>query len=181
MYNKSAFNKTLFGRIISEESGLFATISSEMSLVPSRIRATVNISNVTMAAVSAMVVTQIKLLMPLGAVTFGAESSVTARLSVHVRIPETIIAAISSMTAPSLRAAESTEISLAGINLAPGSTLIIDTDTLEIEVDGEPNVDCWVTGGTFFQFRAGENKLNFYDNATSRSLLVTVLWADRYL
>lgn len=181
MYNKSLFNKTLFGRIAVEEPGLYATITSEMNLVPAYIRVDAKMGAVTIAAVSSVVLAKLKLLMPLGPVTMAAVANVSGRLAVHVRMPITTIAAISTFSAPSIRTAETTEMVLNGINLAPGSTLIIDTDTLEIEINGVPNVDCWVTGGTFFQLKEGENRINLYDNVSSRTLVVTALWADRYL
>lgn len=120
-------------------------------------------------------------LVPMSAVTHNAEFGLRGTLWAKVPLSAATMLSEMAFSAKAIRTSESEEMVLEGLNLAPGQMLIIDTDTLEIEVDGVVRVDCWVTGGSFFQFRNGTNTLTFTDNAARRNLRVTVLWADRYL
>ena len=156
----------------------------------------------TVVPVDFSVIAPLKAKMPLPTMTFRAETGAQCNLSALVPIapcamnveyrmggtlycripfPDTTVQAELSFSGKALRTNESEEMVLEGLNLAPGQRLIIDTDTLEIEVDNEVRLDCWVTGGSFFQLKNGENVLSFSDNASQRQLVVTALWADRYL
>ena len=181
MYNKSAFNRAPFNRALSSDAVLSATVLSAFSVEIAPMKVQVKLPAVSIAAESSMSAERPGMMMPLGAVVIGAESSIIASLHAMMPLPDTSVGVVFGVAAGAIRTAESEEMVLEGLNLRPGQTLIIDTDTLEIEVDNEVRVDCWVTGGTFFQFKAGENSLAFTDNAQRRNLLVTVLWADRYL
>ena len=75
----------------------------------------------------------------------------------------------------------SKELALANLNFRPGDTITIDTETLDVFINGEPDVDCWVTGSDFFKLGRGVNTLTFYDDVSERELEVTVIWADRWL
>ena len=68
-------------------------------------------------------------------------------------------------------------LSLDGLNLAPGQTVIIDTDTLDIYVNGQYNVQVW-QGGEFFQLAPGDNVLQVYTDGGAGQ--VTVEWEDRW-
>ena len=118
---------------------------------------------------------------PMVGATTGAEYGMEGTLFAKFPIKALLINAQYETSVKALRTNESEEMELVGINLAPGQRLIIDTDTMEISVDDEIRVDCWVTGGSFFQLKNGTNILSFTDNASSRKLKTTVLWADRYL
>lgn len=182
MFNKSSFNRTPFNRTSDDQSGgIFATLTSAFELEVALMKSRVALNEVTIAAEMRMQTVSPGLLVPLGGVVIGAEYGVSGRMYARMPLPATTVTVVFDLSAAAVRTAENEEMVLEGLNLAPGQTLIIDTDTLEIEVDNEVRVDCWVTGGTFFQFKAGENSLTFTDNAARRNLLVTVLWADRYL
>lgn len=120
-------------------------------------------------------------LVPAVPVTAGSEFEVAGGLWAKVPMHRMNAASEFDLLLKSIRTAESEEMVLEGLNLQPGQTLIIDTDTLEIYVDDQPRVDCWVTGGSFFQFKNGDNILSFSDNAVRRNLQTTVVWSDRYL
>lgn len=83
--------------------------------------------------------------------------------------------------ATAIRIANDKELALTGLNFKPGDTLVIDTETLDVFINGEPDVDCWVTGSDFFKLGRGVNTLTFYDDVSQRKLDVTVIWADRWL
>lgn len=125
--------------------------------------------------------TRLGVLVPTVPVTVGSEFDVTGGLWAKVPMHKMNATSEFDLLLKSIRTAESEEMVLEGLNLQPGQTLIIDTDTLEIYVDDQPRVDCWVTGGSFFQFKNGDNILSFSDNAVRRNLQTTVVWSDRYL
>lgn len=182
MFNKSSFNQTLFGRTSDEKNvSLVATLTSSFEVEVAMMKIKAEMSAVTIASEAGMQLVSPGLLVPLGEVVIKAEHSLSGQMYAKIPLPAVTMDANFALSAAAVRTAESEEMVLEGLNLAPGQTLIIDTDTLEIEVDNEVRVDCWVTGGTFFQFKAGDNNLTFTDNATERNLLITVLWADRYL
>lgn len=83
--------------------------------------------------------------------------------------------------ATAIRIANDKELALANLNFKPGDTITIDTETLDVFINGEPDVDCWVTGSDFFKLGRGVNTLTFYDDVSERELEVTVIWADRWL
>lgn len=120
-------------------------------------------------------------LTPAAPVTVDSEFEVTGGLWAKVPMHRMNATSEFELQLKSVRTAESEEMVLEGLNLRPGQTLVIDTDTLEIYVDDQPRVDCWVTGGSFFQFKNGDNILSFSDNAVRRNLQTTVVWSDRYL
>lgn len=70
-------------------------------------------------------------------------------------------------------------ITLKGLNLAPSGTVIIDTDTLDIFVNGVLNVMCWQSGGEFFELASGENNIQVYTDGDGSGEL-TVQWKDRW-
>jgi len=127
------------------------------------------------------VLPKLGILVPLSPVQADAAFQLLGRLCVMQLIHPTVISAEFNLSAMSVRTDENEEMVLEGLNLRPGQSLVIDTDTLEILVDDQVRVDCWVTGGSFFQFYNGDNILSFSDNAARRNLRVTVIWADRYL
>ena len=181
MYNKAAFNRTQFNRWSGGAASMSVAIVNEYCVVVSPLRVLAKQPETTLSARYNLQVGELGLYVPLPAVDINSEYGVTGAFSALVPIFGVTIEAEYGVTVGAIRTAETDEINLEGLGLAPGQTLIIDTDTLEIEVDGEVRVDSWVTGGSFFQLKAGDNILQFTDNAGTRDLIVTLLWADRYL
>jgi hypothetical protein len=73
------------------------------------------------------------------------------------------------------------KLELENLNLAPGDELIIDTDVIEVLLNGIPDVD-FVTGDSeFFELIPGTNRLIFMDGETGRELSVTIVWSNRWL
>lgn len=120
-------------------------------------------------------------LAPAAPVTLGSTFDIAGGLWAKLPLRRAAVTSEFDLALKSIRTEESEEMELEGLDLRPGQSLVIDTDTLEVIVDDQPRVDCWVTGGNFFQFKNGENVLSFSDNASRRNLQVTVIWADRYL
>ena len=68
---------------------------------------------------------------------------------------------------------------LSGLNLQPGGSVVIDTDTLDIFINGVLNVMCWQHGGEFFELSPGENNIQIYTDGDGSGEL-TVQWKDRW-
>ena len=79
----------------------------------------------------------------------------------------------------SLQNSHAYSMTLSGLNLAPSGTVIIDTDTLDIFVNGVLNVMCWQSGGEFFELASGENNIQVYTDGDGSGEL-TVQWKDRW-
>jgi len=181
MFNKSLFNRALFNRNASDNSSLYATISIGYDMQVAPLKALIKLPETSLSYRARIEFDNLGLLVPIPIVTMDASFNLSGSLYVFVPISWVVTGAEFFLSAGAVRTMESDKMTLEGLNLKPGQTVIIDTDTLDIEVDGEVRVDCWVTGGAFFQFKAGDNLLKFSDNSANRMLNVTVLWADRYL
>ena len=182
MFNKSAFNQTQFNTTPQTELvDLYATIASEYSLEIQPLKVKALLPVVSMSGIYGIDIRNVGLKFPMAQVIMASTYDIITPLYAYMPITPATAAAEYETAVNGLRSYETEQMTLQGLNLKPGQTLVIDTDTLEIEIDGEPRVDCWVTGGTFFQFRSGDNQLVFTDDANSRDLSVTVVWADRFL
>lgn len=70
--------------------------------------------------------------------------------------------------------------SLVGLNLQSGGSVVIDTDTLDIFVNGVLNVMAWQHGGEFFELAANQdNNIQVYTDGDGHGTL-TVQWKDRW-
>lgn len=181
MFGKTSFNKTRFNRS-GTVTALYCTVRSEYGTEASSLHAYVEIPGPTMYSEFNTIADSLKFMVPLAATQIDGEFSFDPdRLGAKVPLGRVQTEGEFELTAGTLRNDTSDEIVLEGVNLAPGHSLIIDTDTLDVYIDGISNVDVWVTGSTFFQLQNGNNAIRFYDNKSSRQLGVTILWADRYL
>ena len=181
MYNKSPFNRSQFGRQTDSQCNVAVTMVSRLDMVVAPIKIRARLPETNLKASYEVQCGTAGLYIPAVPVTMAAEINMMAPIAVKYPLGAVEMGAEISMSIGAVRTAETEELTLEGLHLKPGQILIIDTDTLDIEVDSETRVDCWVEGGTFFQLKNGQNNLTFSDNAQSRNLSVTVLWADWYL
>lgn len=181
MYNKSPFNRSQFGRQTDSQCNVAVSMGSRLDMVIAPIKIRAKLPETNLKAAYEVQCGNVWIYIPVVPVTVAAEINMSAPIAVWYPLRAAEIGAETSMSIGAVRTAETEELTLEGLHLKPGQILIIDTDTLDIEVDSETRVDCWVEGGTFFQLKNGQNNLTFSDNARSRNLSVTVLWADRYL
>ena len=68
---------------------------------------------------------------------------------------------------------------LSGLDLQSGGSVVIDTDTLDIFVNGILNVMCWQHGGEFFELSPGDNDIQVYTDGDGNGEL-TIQWKDRW-
>lgn len=118
---------------------------------------------------------------PLKSVSISSSFTTSARMFVRVNLQPTTIESEFVFDPASIRLDETEELSLNDVGFKPGDTLIIDTDTLEILLNGEPDVESWVSGGVFIQLKPGGNIITVNTSPANVALEITVLWADRYL
>lgn len=74
-------------------------------------------------------------------------------------------------------------LKLVGINLAPGQELVIDTDALTVEVNGQNKIMFLTNDSDIenFLLKPGANDITYTDNAAARTINAKVLWKDRWL
>ena len=107
--------------------------------------------------------------------------NVTGRLWARVRFMGSDIPIAGDLQPVAVAGLGSALLEFLNINLAPGQTLIIDTDTLESWIDDIPDVTHVTTESEFFHLIPGDNQLIFRDGESSRNLQVTAVWANRWL
>lgn len=181
MYNKSPFNRSQFGRQTDSQCNVAVSMGSRLDMVIAPIKIRAKLPETNLKAAYEVQCGNVWIYIPVVPVTMAAQINMMAPISVKYPLGAMEMGAEISMSIGAIRTAETESMTLERLHLEPGQILIIDTDTQDIEVDSEIGVDYWVEGGTFFQLKNGKNNLTFSDNAQSRNLSVTVLWADRYL
>lgn len=178
LFNRNSFNRDTFNRSSGAAAGLLAGAARVVFDANGQIHSMAPLQGVTGIAFDAngnLVSTR-----PYGDTVAGIDFDGVANLAADAYCSGSA-GIVFDAIASAIRVNNDTELALEGLTFAPGDTIIIDTETLDIFINGEPDVASWVVGSNFFQFEKGTNALTFYDNATSRELTVTVLWADRWL
>lgn len=178
LFNRNSFNRDTFNRSSGTSSGLLAgsarfvfDATAEMhSMVPMHGEA-----GIVFGVDGNLVSTR-----PYGETITGIDFEGVANLAADAYCSGEIGITFDA-TASAVRINNDTELTLEGLTFAPGDTIIIDTETLDVFINGQPDVSSWVVGSDFFQLEKGTNALTFYDNVNERELTVTVLWADRWL
>jgi len=69
---------------------------------------------------------------------------------------------------------------LKGISLAPGQTVIIDTNLLQVWINSQENVANVTTDSVFFELNPGINEIKIQTDKTG-TLDVTAIWQNRWL
>ena len=180
MFGKSSFNKSLFNKG-STSMALFVNVRSAYRLDDARMSVLIDAGEQSIRANYDMALPTMSFKVPLGAVNITPRFNVTARLFAYVNLQPVNVRTNFTVDAASIRLDETEELSLNGINLFPGDTLIIDTDQLDVQVNGEMDVESWVSGSVFFPLKPGGNIIQVYTSPSGLALEISVQWADRYL
>lgn len=180
LFNRQSFNKgAFFNRSAPSASVSFAgTAAVVFSALAGTMRANARYGNATAGVIfggAGALSTALPMAGEAG-ITFGAAAKLAADAFYRAQTGITLDA-----SALAIRVANDKEISLVGLQFKPGDEIIIDTETLDVFYNGVPDVSSWVVGSDFFQLGKGTNTLTFYDDANTRQLSVTVIWADRWL
>ena len=122
------------------------------------------------------------LAVPLGVAELALKGAIADDLMrTHVPITNLEIVAHGTVQSVSIVGLGGAALTLENINLAPGQELVIDTDTMEIFVDGAEDVSSITYDSEFFQLLPGENYLVFRDGESGRTLSVGLIFSARWL
>lgn len=180
MFGRTSFNRTYFNRS-GESLGMYCIIKSEYDFETRDIHIRMAMRGPTIDARYGTDFGRLWVFVPIRGVEMASQYDLSG-CTLGLLIPLQLTLGGEYELIPStLRDSTTEEFTLEGLNLAPGQVVTIDTDTIDVLVDGISDVDVWASGGTFFQLGEGRNILYIHDNAQSRALQVTILWADRYL
>lgn len=180
MFGKSSFGRTKFD-LTAPYLSLFVNMRANYSTDFPRLMSLVDIGSVGLSADYRADCGLLYALIPIGSTDLGAAFNVSARLWEMVPLGDIPINVDTEVAAPSLKNDQTEEFSLENVLLAPGDTLIIDTDKLEIQVNDVNLLESWVSGGVFFQLKPGTNVIQFDTKPKNCKLTITAFWADRYL
>lgn len=180
MFGKTSFNRTKFN-LTAPFLSLYVNMRANFDTDFPRILALVDIGEANLSAEYGTDCDLLYVMVPIGSVNLPSEFNVEASLEAKVPLGDVEINVVTDVVAPSLKNDETEEFSLENVLLAPGDTMIIDTDKLEIQVNDENLLESWVSGGVFFQLKPGTNIIQFDTKPTNCQLTITVFWADRYL
>ena len=75
----------------------------------------------------------------------------------------------------------SDDLTLEGLQFAPGDELVIDTDRVTVEQNGVSVIRCWRAGSVPLRLAPGDNVLIWQDGETARTVSCTVVWKDRWI
>ena len=180
MFGRTLFNKTRYN-VTPPFMGMYVNVRSWYTVEAEQPSALVDIGNVNMSAAFSNESGRLYVFVPLAGSDLEAQFEVAGQLGVKAPIGDVSIYVVTSVSVPALKNDVTEEFNLENVLLAPGDTLIIDTDMLEIQMNDVNMLESWVTGGVFFQMKPGTNIIQFDTNPTACNLQVTVIWADRYL
>ena len=180
MFGKASFNRTKYN-LTAPYLSLYVNMRANFDTDFPRLLALVDIGEAVLSAEYSTDSDLLYIKVPIDGVDLAAEFNVEAVLKAMVPLGDVEINVVTDVVAPSLKNDETEEFSLENVLLAPGDTMIIDTDKLEIQVNDENLLESWVSGGVFFQLKPGTNIIQFYTKPTNCQLTITVFWADRYL
>lgn len=181
MFGKTSFNRTKFN-LTSPFLSLYVNMRVNFDTEFPRPHALVDIGEANLSAEFSTECGALFVKAPLPATDMEAEFAVeAAHLGARVPLGSADINSRFDVVAPSLKNDVTEEFSLENVLLAPGDTMIIDTDKLEIQVNDENLLESWVSGGVFFLLKPGVNTIQFDTNPSDCELTITIFWADRYL
>ena len=180
MFGKSLFNKTKYN-VTAPFLSLYVNMQANYDVSVTRLSALVDIGE---AGLNSEFQTDSGLLyamVPMAGPDFKSQFDMEAFLAAKVPLGETGIVSAFTLVVPSLKNNVTEEFNLENVFLAPGDSLVIDTDKLEIQIGNENLLEAWVSGGVFFLLKPGTNVIQFDTSPESCVLDITVMWADRYL
>lgn len=180
MFGRTLFNKTRYN-VTPPFMGMYVNVQVWYTAEVEQPSARVDIGSVNMGAAYAAESGRLYVYTPLPGAEIESEFSMESVLGLKMPIGDVSIYVVTTVSAPALKNNVTEEFNLENILLAPGDTLIIDTDLLEIQLNDENMLESWVTGGVFFQLKPGTNIIQIDTNPAACDLYVTIIWADRYL
>lgn len=180
MFGKTPFNRTLFNRA-SGQSSAHAEINSSFALDSPKLSVLVDLGEQSVRAAFSTNTPDPTVMVPISATDIQSEFSLYTSLGLLVNLQIEPIEAKFSTELISLRIEDAEELTLADVGFLPGDSIIIDTDQIDVQINGEPDVESWVSGSVFFLLKPGTDVIEILTNPESVTLEVRIQWADRYL
>ena len=178
LFNRGAFNRSAFNRDSSTSAALYGAITWQRDLTSSQPLWTVApISGST--GITFTPSASLTLYIPFNGSTGITYTSGTDR-RMYSDLALTGSTGIRFDAEGSMQNSHTYSFSLVGLNLQSGGSVVIDTDTLDIFVNGILNVTAWQHGGEFFELAANQdNNLQVYTDGDGNGSL-SVQWKDRW-
>lgn len=180
MFGKSSFNKTKYN-VTAPFLSLYVNMQANYDVSVTRLSALVDIGEANLYSEYKAECGTLFAMVPMAIDPFETQFDVEAALAAMVPLGDSDITSAFTLVVPSLKNDVTEEFNLENVFLAPGDTLVIDTDKLEIQLNNENMLESWVSGGVFFLLKPGTNVIQFDTSPENCTLEITVMWADRYL
>ena len=180
MFGKTLFNKTKYN-VTAPFLSLYVNMQANYDVSVTRLSARVDIGDAEMYSEYQTDTGNLYVMVPLSAIDVESQFDLEAALAAMVPLGDTDVPSSFTLVVPSLKNDVTEEFNLENVFLAPGDSLIIDTDKLEIQMNNDNMLEAWVSGGVFFLLKPGTNVIQFDTSPEECTLDITVMWADRYL
>lgn len=177
LFNKEAFNNGLFNVGNSASSTLAGSVSMKFELSTGGLQAKRNLIGSSSMMFGSLV--EFEALAYINQAEIGMMFIVSAEGGVLLYIAPLQTGMQYSLNGQ-INLSDNDSFELEGLSVAPGGTVIIDTDTLDIFINNIADVTSWVTGGQFFMLNPGDNEIVVTSNNPTQNLEVTIVWANRW-
>lgn len=178
LFNHGAFNRSTFNRETGNAAALYGVITWVRDLTSNKPLWTVAPMNGSTGVAFAMN-GYLGLYIPLTGSTGLVYTSGTDR-RMWSNLALTGSTGIAFDVEGQMQNSHTYSFSLMGLNLQPYGSVVIDTDTLDIFVNGVLNVTAWQHGGEFFELAPNQdNNIQVYTDGDGNGDL-TVQWKDRW-
>jgi len=177
-------NVTILGALesaVGTRATLAATIMVSADFYAENLKASVRLPDINVHVAGGVVSEKMGLRFPIPAVDISAFGDFLGDAVVRVPMRIRDIELTGIIHCAPIFEPGAAKLELQGLNLPPGGELIIDTDVLEVLLNGIPDVDAVTGDSEFFQLRPGANRIIFMDGETARNLSVTMVWSNRWL
>lgn len=178
LFNRGAFNKSFFNRtqvVQPEPSALYGSAGLRFvsSVAPGGYK--LNLPLRGSASLSFSAVAALDFSKPLtgsAGISFGAAAQ-ALRIRILLSGTSGIIFGVSGQ----LLNTHAYSLTMSGLSLPPGGTVVVDMDNLDVFVDGVYNVAVYESG-EFFKLQPGENEIEIYSDGGAGE--ASVEWESRW-
>lgn len=173
MFNRAPYNRTAFNRASFLVFEWTATVHASTEATAKLVLAMQLDSQVEAAATGSGMF--VRIILPESMVETEA---VTTAWFVRRMFMKALAEAISSAKGTKVSIYELVTMVIENINMSAGDLLFIDTEHMNVMLNGESVVDKIVRGSGFFYLQPGENSITVSETGTAD---IKILWKDRWL
>ena len=180
MFEKTAFIHTLFNRSSGATSS-HAEIRTNFKLDDPALFARIDLGEVFFRPAFSLDNPTLATMVPIASTDINSSFTVYANMGLKIALQMEPIESSFEVGYLTLRVEDAEELNLSDLGMLPGDTLIIDTDQIDVQINGETEVESWVSGSVFVQLKPGTDVIEIFTDPASITLEVTIIWSDRYL